>query len=129
MKRTIIIIVATALVAITASIFWLGNTTFSQTTDLPKSKLALKGKMGFVIESIDAGSPLIQAGLRPGDIIMGLNGQLESAEQFQSTIFRSEPGTILDVWYVRFNPTTGKLDEQRTKVKTIPFTSQAQPTS
>lgn len=121
MKRKFFIFAAMLLVVFTTVLIRSESVIHSQSQDLPKSTLAFKGKMGFVVTSINENSPLIQAGLKPGDIIWGLDEQVRSIEQFQEKIQKSEPGTSFDVTYYRFNPTTGKLDEYNTTVKTIPF--------
>ena len=130
MKRRTYFITATVLALVIVGFCWQA-TTFSQSnkSNLPQSKLGVKGEMGFVITIIDNDSPLRQAGLKPGDIITGLNEQVTSIEKFQQDVAASAPGTEFDITYLRFNSTTGKLEEQKTKVKTISFVSQTQRTA
>jgi predicted metalloprotease with PDZ domain len=125
MKRKTYLMTTTILAFMVAGIYC-QSTVFSQSnkSNLPQSKLGVKGEMGFVITTIDANSPLGQAGLKPGDIITGLNGQVTSIEKFQQDIATSSPGTAFDVTYLRFNFVTSKLEEQKTRVKTIPFATE-----
>jgi serine protease Do/serine protease DegQ len=52
----------------------LGVTTQDLTPDLVKA-FALKSQHGAVVSRVEAGSPAEKAGLEPGDIILGINGQ------------------------------------------------------
>ncbi len=52
----------------------LGVTTQDLTSDLVKA-FGLKNQHGAVVSRVDAGSPAEKAGLEPGDIIVGINGQ------------------------------------------------------
>lgn len=92
----------------------------------PQSRLGIYGVMGFVIVEVDPESAAGQAGLRPGDIVTHLNGQVTGIQEFQNAIWSSKPGTTLSIKYLRFDPATGKFEERETTVKTMPFTSRVQ---
>ena len=126
MKKTLIALSVLLAFLVGVSLTFVGTTAFSQQngSPLPKSKLGVEGEMGFIISIIDPGSPLQQAGLEPGDIITGLNGQVTSIEKFQSDIATSAPGTAFEIRYLRFNSTSGKLEENTVAVKTVSFPSQ-----
>ena len=128
MKRLVLIIGTVVSLIATVAFLWDGRTAFSQQArnGVPQSKLGLKGEMGFIIRVIDPGSPLEQAGLKIGDIIVGLNGQVTGIEKFQRDIAASEPGTAFEVSYLRFDPATGRLDERTVTVRTIPFSARAE---
>lgn len=128
MQKRLYIIAAMTLAFIVIGNGW-QTIIFSQSSksNLPQSKLGVKGEMGFVITVIDNDSPLGQAGLKLGDIITGLNEQVTSIEKFQKDIATSAPGTTFEITYLRFNSTTSKFEEQEVTVKTIPFVSQTVP--
>lgn len=92
----------------------------------PQSRLGIYGVMGFVITEVDPNSTAAQAGLKPGDIVTGLNGQISGIREFQSVIWSSPPGTSLSIEYLRLNQVTGKTEENRVTVKTMAFTASAQ---
>jgi len=74
--------------------------------------------MAFVIMDIMPGSAAEQAGLRPGDIVTALDGQISSIQDFQGKIGNSEPGTSFSVTYRRFNKSTGKMEERKATLQT-----------
>jgi predicted metalloprotease with PDZ domain len=98
-----------------------------QTDQLPKSRLGIMFEVGLLVKRLDPRSTVEQAGLKVGDIIIstGLSGQVTSIEQFQKDIANLEPGTSVEIKYLRFNPTTRTFDELKTTVTTIPFPSTA----
>ncbi len=96
----------------------------STTSESPKSRLGVKGVMGFIITSVDPDSTVENAGLKSGDIVLDIGGdQISGIEQFQKKIWTSTPGTVLEITYLRFNSSTGQADQRKTSVKTIPFTT------
>ena len=128
-KRTLS--VALTLLVLAAAGTLLNFKASSQTTqngNPPQSRLGIYGVMGFVIAEVDPGSTAEQAGLKPGDIVTSLNGQVTGIREFQSAIWSSPPGTTLNIEYLRFNPATGKAEENKATVRTMPFTSRAQST-
>lgn len=99
---------------------------FSQNVKPPQSRLGIYGVMGFVVAEVDPNSTAAQAGLKAGDIVTGLNGQVTGIREFQSAIWSSPPGTSFDIEYLRFNPVSGKIEENKVTVKTMAFAARAQ---
>ena len=61
----------------------------------------LERPRGALIAKVEAGGPASAAGLKPGDVILGVNGQqIESSTELPSRIAELEPGTDakLQVW-------------------------------
>jgi S1-C subfamily serine protease len=84
----------------------------------PKSIIGASGMMAFVIMEILPGSAAEQAGLRPGDMVTALDGQINSIQDFQGKIAKSEPGTSFSVTYRRFNQSTGAMEERKATIQT-----------
>ena len=58
----------------------------------------LRGGPGIEVKAVAANSPAAQAGLRPGDIIMSIDGiRLESASKALDMIAETQPGTVLEL--------------------------------
>ena len=87
----------------------------------PKSIIGASGVMAFVIMDIRPGSAAEQAGLRPGDLVTALDGQIDSIQDFQGKIVNSEPGTSFSITYRRFNRSTGQMEERKGVVQTRAF--------
>ena len=98
-----------------------------ETDQLPKSRIGIIGQIGLLVRRVDHKSSVELAGLKVGDIIVGtsLSGDLKSIAQFQKEIAALEPGTSIQISYLRFNSTTANFDELKTTVTTIPFPAQA----
>jgi serine protease Do len=59
-------------------------------------------KIGVRVEEVLAGSPAAQAGLKPGDLIVGWNGEtLQSPEDLMRRVEGSPPGTTAALVWVR----------------------------
>ena len=96
----------------------------------PRARLGCKGVMGFVITTVESGSSVEQAGLKPGDIITDVGKvQINSIEQLQGIISTSDPGTPFEITYLRFNPATVTHEEHKATVKSRALRSQANPIS
>lgn len=126
--KTSLFVSATAFVAV--GLFSLISPPVSQsvqTDQPPKSRLGIIGQAGLVIRRVDPSSSVELAGLKVGDIVIGtsLGGDITSITQFQKEIAALEPGTKVQITYLRFNATTSTFDELKTTVTTIPFPSQA----
>jgi S1-C subfamily serine protease len=87
----------------------------------PKSIIGASGVMAFVIMDIRPGSAAEQAGLRPGDLVTALDGEINSIQDFQGKIVNSEPGTSFSITYRRFNRSTGQMEERKGVVQTRAF--------
>jgi hypothetical protein len=92
-----------------------------ETTPLPKSIIGAVGVMAFVIKDVLPGSAAEQAGLLPGDLVVVLDKQIESLQDFQGRILNSEPGTTFKIVFRRFNRSTGEWEEHKGTVQTRPF--------
>lgn len=81
---------------------WLG--VFMETPELPLAlSVGLPNSNGALIIGIAAGGPAAQAGLRFGDIIVGMNGRtLENINDVRQRVTSTPPGTkiALDVWRI-----------------------------
>lgn len=98
----------------------------SQETDSkPRSIIGAKGVMAFVVKTVEPGSAAEEAGLKAGDLVTGLDEQINSIEEFQKRIWQSEPGTQFRVSYLRFNSATGELQEHGTTIRTRAFGTSA----
>jgi membrane-associated protease RseP (regulator of RpoE activity) len=95
----------------------------------PKSIIGASGVMAFVIMEIRPGCAAEQSGLRPGDLVTGLDGQINSIQDFQGKIVNSEPGTTFNITYRRFNRTTGEMEERKATVQTRAFGASVSPQS
>jgi membrane-associated protease RseP (regulator of RpoE activity) len=128
MKRSTFTFAATLAALIVVGALLLTSKASSQAVQgtNPQSRLGIYGVMGFVIVRVDSGSTSEQAGLKPGDIVTDLNGQLTSIQEFQNAIWSSPPGTALNITYLRFNQATGKAEEHKVTVKTMRFMSRIQ---
>jgi S1-C subfamily serine protease len=91
----------------------------------PRSIIGAKGVMAFVVKTIEPGSAAEEAGLKAGDLVTGLDEQVNSIEEFQKRIWQSEPGTSFQVTYLRFNSATGELQEHGTTIRTRAFSTSA----
>src|SRR5262249_46078986 len=66
------------------------------------SGLDLPAKSGVIIVDVAPGHTGSRAGLRPGDIVLSLNGQdLEDARQFQAILFQQEPMGMITLELLR----------------------------
>lgn len=128
MKKSAIVFAMAIAIVVIISIFMQVPQVFSQYPEKPKSRLGIKGEMGFIITAIEPGSTIEQAGLKLGDIITStsLNGQITGAEQFQKDVATSVPGATIEITYLRFNPATRSFDERTLTVRTMPFPTQSQ---
>ena len=95
----------------------------------PKSIIGAKGVMAFVVKTVEPGSAAEEAGLKAGDLVTGLDEQVNSIEEFQKRIWQSEPGTSFRVTYLRFNSATGALQEHATTIRTRAFGTSAKTSS
>ena len=96
-----------------------------QTDSKPRSIIGAKGVMAFVVKTVETGSAAEEAGLKAGDLVTGLDEQVNSIEEFQKRIWQSEPGTSFQVTYLRFNSATGELQEHETTIRTRAFSTSA----
>ena len=95
-------------------------------TDLPKSRIGTKGIMGYVVQVVVPGSPAAKAGLKAGDILVAVNDEeIMSVDNSIGRIWQSEPGTMFQIKFLRFNPAKQEWDENKINVQTV----NAQPTA
>jgi S1-C subfamily serine protease len=83
----------------------------------PRSNLGIIGIYGLVTRLVDAVSPAAQAGLRVGDVLIGLNGHaLMSVSDLQDPVHSSDPGTMFQITYLRYFGGTRSLVESHVSV-------------
>src|ERR1700683_4220709 len=77
---------------------------------------------GALVSSVQPGSPGEKAGLKPGDVVLGVNGkEIDRSSELPSVIARIKPGTDteLDIWRAgkpqKVDVKVALLDEQRAK--------------
>ena len=94
---------------------WLGVVMGELSPALARS-FGYQGK-GILIDDMDPDGPATKAGLKPGDILLRMDGAaVTSPEQFRNTIANSKPGSMVRfaVWR------QGKTREVRVKLATLP---------
>lgn len=96
---------------------WLG-VGFQEVTPEMGKKFGLKDGYGVLISEIDRNSPADRAGLKPGDIIIEINGKkITSATQFQQEIMYRDVGEEVELTLIRnqerktLTVTLGKRDD------------------
>jgi S1-C subfamily serine protease len=94
-------------------------------TPTPKSIVGAVGVMAFVIKEVLPGSAAEQAGLLPNDLVTVLDEQIESMQDFQGRIGKSEPGTSFKIVFRRFNRSTGEWEEHKGTLQTRAFRASA----
>lgn len=87
------------------------------------SRLGLKGKIGYLVTSVDASTS--QPEIKVGDIVVAssASGQITSVEQFQASVKALTPGQTLLAEVLRFDPSTGLFKEVDLTLKTFAFLS------
>ena len=76
------------------------------------SKLGLKNVTGILVTDVDTQGPGDKAGLKPGDIITHMNGQMiESAQDILNIVADGQPGDTIEV--------TGLRQRQSFKLKAV----------
>ena len=81
-------------------------------TTAERDALGIEGDVGILLSSVFAGSPAAAAGLREGDVIIGINGEaIFSQRQAQLLVAGTSPGDEVDV--------TGVRDGQRFEITVI----------
>ncbi len=89
---------------------WIGASTSTVTSDMAKA-LKLDRPAGAIVDDIWAGGPAARAGIKPGDVIIEVDGQpVYDAQTLQYRVGVKDNKTVTDVAYVR----GGKV--RRTKV-------------
>lgn len=80
---------------------WLGVEAQTLTPELARA-LGLKQAEGAIVAALSAGGPAAQAGLQPGDVIVGLDGQtIQDAHQILMIVSKRKPGTPIKMDIVR----------------------------
>jgi TonB family protein len=77
-----------------------------------QQELGMTGTMGFLIESVEPGSPAEQVGLMPGDVIMSVNKRRVQSTQDMRNSLRSSlnnSGTPIEVVFLRYDPTVSRI--------------------
>ena len=78
---------------------WLGV----QTSDLSDTQIDRLGRAGARIDAVAPGSPAENAGLEPGDVVVGIDNQtaIESSSDLIVALRRHHPGESVGVTYIR----------------------------
>ena len=88
------------------------------------SRLGLQNARGALVSAVNPGSPADRAGLRPGDVIIGLNGQaVADPNALRNAVARTPPGTdvTLTVWR------DGREEQLRARLGELNIAPRAQP--
>jgi hypothetical protein len=76
---------------------WIGLNLQGLTTDLAQSLNLPAGMTGILVADVMEGGPAAGAGLRPGDVVLDVDGRVLAPHQFSDQVRQSAPGTILRV--------------------------------
>lgn len=80
---------------------WLGLE-MQELTAQDWAALGLPADSGILLRAVKINGPAWQAGIRPGDVMVSINGeQVRNNQQALLTVARYEPGTVLDIVYLR----------------------------
>lgn len=78
-----------------AAISWIGLHLQDLTPELAQTLSLPADTAGTLIADVVAGSPAEQAGLRPGDAVLDVDGRIVTSRQFAEQVRQSTPGTLL----------------------------------
>jgi len=84
--------------------------------------IGVVGTPGFLIESIEPGSPAEQGGMHPGDVIVSLNGRPVKSMQDMWDVFRSSlggPDKSIEVVYLRYDPSVNRMVDHKVRVNPV----------
>jgi S1-C subfamily serine protease len=91
---------------------WLGIQTSNASSPTSKSSTATvvtsasSSTPGAVLDAIDSGSPAAEAGLAPGDVITGIDGdQVHSVAELRARLYPDPPGTDVAITFDRAGST------------------------
>lgn len=102
---------------------WLGIMFQPVTTQLAQA-LSLDGPRGALVSDVMPGGPAGRAGLRSGDVIVGVNGaSINHAEDLPRKVARNAPGSTIKVALVR----GGQRRELNVKLDALPDDEPARP--
>ncbi len=80
---------------------YIGLTVQSLTGDIAEA-LGLKDSRGVLVNQVNEGSPAERAGLRPGDVLVSLDGApLADGGQYRNRAAQAKPGSTVGVGYIR----------------------------
>ncbi len=80
---------------------WLGVSIQDLTADLASS-LGIKETTGALISGVEKGGPAEKAGLKRGDLVVGLNGKkVEDSTHLRNMVSATSPGTKIDIKIIR----------------------------
>ena len=87
---------------------WLGLDYQTLSPGLRQSHGLPPNTQGIWINDVAGSSPLLDEGVRPGDVITEVNGQeVSSVEEFERTVRAAKTGTFLKLYVQRFDPREG----------------------
>lgn len=76
---------------------WIGLGLQGLTPDLAQSLNLPAGMTGILVADVVEGGPAARAGLRPGDVVLDVDGRVLTPHQFSDQVRQSAPGTLLRV--------------------------------
>jgi S1-C subfamily serine protease len=87
----------------------------------PRAMIGVIGNMVFLVQRVEPGSPAEQAGLRPDDLIMRINGRPVNSVEDLREITQSPPGRPIEVVFLRYDPATQQYKGYHTTLTSAPW--------
>lgn len=96
--------------------------------DKPEAVLGVMGKIVFLVEHVEADTPAARAGLKAGDMIVGIDGnQIHCLDDFTLPVWKNKPGKKFKLHYLRIDETTKEPVLKEAEVPSIPWREPAKP--
>ncbi len=109
---------------VVATMLGLGQSSFkgvqaAQSQDPPM--IGTSGLITFLVQRVFPHSPAEQAGIKPGDLIVELNGEefLSMDDVWQA--INGSAGKPVEITYLRYNVTTGQTDQTKVTLQPLPY--------
>lgn len=87
----------------------------------PQSMIGIRGVGAFLLDEIAPGSPAEQAGLKPGDLVTWVDGNAVASLSDVLQISRRPSGQRVELFVLRYNPTTQQRDPLTVTLTTVPW--------